>query len=163
MPDTEKMVTETELAGRLGVDRATLRGLRRGLVKRLDWDQLGNVVAYTPEGVEKIAVALAGRLGGGETPATVEAGRGEAAAGHGGAVAAELLRAAPKRRLVACVVVRVPRLTRHRLLVRDSAQADYTVRVRENVNFIPGMTVQCLVSGSTGTVHGRLPRRKGRW
>jgi hypothetical protein len=54
-------------------------------------------------------------------------------------------------------------VTRHRLLVRDAEQADYTVRVRENVHFIPGMTVQCLVSGSTGTVHGRLPRRKGRW
>jgi hypothetical protein len=161
------MVTETELAGRLGVDRATLRGLRRGLVKRLDWDQLGNVVAYSPAGVEKIAVALAGRLGGGETPAEVDAGRGETPAGHGAAVAAELLRAEPKRRLVACVVVRVPRVTRHRLLVRGAQPEvmgeDFVVRVRENVHFIPGMTVQCLVSGSTGTVHGRLPRRKGRW
>ena len=159
----ENYVLESELAGRLGVDRAELRELRRGLIAEADWTRQGNAVAYTPAGVEKIAAALAGRLGGGETPAPVEAGRGEAPVGPGAAAVAELLKTEPKRRLVACVVVRIPRVTRHRLLVRGPAGEDFTVRVRENVNFIPGMTVQCLVQGCTGTLAGRLPRRKGRW
>lgn len=162
MPDN--LVLETELAERLGVDRAELRRMRRESLDSEDWTRQGNAVAYTPAGVEKIAAALAGRL---ETPAGVPEARGEAPAGQGAAAVSELLRAEPQRRLVVCVVVRIPRVTRHRLLVRGVSPevlgTAFTVRVRDNAHFIPGMDVRCLVQGNTGTLAGRLPRRKGRW
>lgn len=156
-------ILESDVAERLGVDRALLRRLRDDVLAPSDVERgPRGAVVYTPAGLEKIAAAV-GRLAGGvSTPAPVAEVAGLQPGGQGGAVE-EL--AQPARRIVSCVVLRLSRVSTKRMEVRpsDEPAAVCVVHVRDNSNFTVGMEVPCQLRGRVGFVHGRLPRRKGRW
>lgn len=164
VPCMSDIYLESDTAIQLGVDRGLLRDLRRDLLTRTDWMMVNNAVAYTPAAYAKIVAAVRARLAGSSALPSATQARPEQPAGQGEDPAATVPSPLPGRSIATCTVVSIPRLSTQRLVVRLPTGPAFCVRVKTNIHFIAGMQVECaLRPGLTGTVHGRLPRSKGRW
>jgi hypothetical protein len=168
---------ESQCAERLGISRTRLRELRRThLVTVVDWQVRDNAVVLTAAGLQKIERALAAAAStpaGGSSPA--ESPRGASAVPSGPPPSQRFMvvrippnrKDSPQRKLLICrecagELAPVASWAVGGLLPKLGVERP--VRVRDNVNFVPGMVLEAV-----GLAHGlwqyvgRLPRRPGHW
>lgn len=140
-------ILEEDAAEQLGVSRDAMREFRKGLTARTDWRKTGRVIEIS----ESAFLALKKKVGGEDAPEGAD----------------EPLEAAtPQAEPVPLIAHQAPRLN-PRILVakKEGADALVRVRVRSNVNFLPGMKIMARpVPGfdDVFVLEGRCPRYRGR-
>lgn len=141
-------ILEEDAAAALGVSRDVMREFRAGLEPDTGWRKKGRVVEIAQEAF----LALQKKMGG--------EGAGDGAGEALGGVAASpgpvelVVKSVPKRNV--------------RILVAEKKEGggpEVRVRVRSNVNFMPGMAITARPEGGFADVfvlEGRCPRFRGR-
>ena len=150
-------ITEAGLAAELGLSRRAMRELRSQVrPDGLTTSATGQLL-YPAPAAEKMRQALAVQAGVVESPAAPASSQIPMPAGQLEAVPQQV------RSVVECTVLDLSRVSTRRMRVRTPDGAVALVQAKSCCNFHPGMRVPCLLRGLVGTVHGRLPRRKGHW
>ena len=177
---------EARTAESLGISRTVMRALRKQhLTPVVDWQLIENAVVLTASGVGKISAVL--RPLGAPSPA---AAPGPAvvpspAVVNGGGLALPpgpplrrkfmvtrkpVFRSdAPQRKIVLCSECApdakdISSLDLIRLRASLVLGTERPIRVRDNLNFAPGMVLEAVAIGhGIWQYLGRLPRRLGRW
>lgn len=151
--------TEQALARILGIKKNRLVSLRRThLARGTDWEVQGAVVCYTPAGVQKLRDLAARPVAPGDA---ANAGSVDDADAETEALAATE-QAIPE--LLELVVLRI--CPNPSLVICQHGETEVRVRVRTNLNFVPGMRLPARQPRNAGDAwfhEGRLPRFKGRY
>lgn len=138
-PDTGKCF-EDDIAQQLGLNRDEMRNLRKKhLVEGVTWMRENKRTVITAEGVTIIKTAL------------------------GVSVEHAPEKKAPGEELT---VLRIPSRNTRILEAEKKDGRRVRVRVHNNVNFVPGMTIRARTDGpyeDVMTLEGRCPRFRGRW
>lgn len=145
---------EVNVARELGVARPVVSKLRRRhLLEGEHWSMRGNAVVLTASGLARIKDLLLARgLTAAARPTPPES-KETPKAGPPERVKMRVARLCPNVRLLVCQSI------------ADGPDAvARLVRVKENVNFMPGMVLEAVSAGANlWQFTGRMPRRKGRW
>ncbi len=168
---------ESQCAERLGVSRTSIRQLRRNnLTAEVDWQMRDNAVVLTPSGLQKIERLLAGRTA--PAPASAQPAatpRGASAVPPGPppsqrfmVVRIPVFRTdSPQRKVLICRECpdRMEPVAPWRVTqLLSTLGAERPVRVRDNINFTPGMVLEAIgLPHGLWQYAGRLPRRPGKW
>lgn len=152
---------EARVAGWLGVPCRRVSALRRkAMAEGKDWRVHDHGIVYTKAGIallesflKSLGVQRAGAQGEKNTETTAETP--PVPQGPPERKAARVVRLFPNRRLL---------LARPNDTPKDKP-VDVLVIVRDNTNFLPGMSVTIVhdARGNRWQFSGRLPRRKGKW
>lgn len=157
----EELYTEARVAESLGVPRARVKAVRDGLQEGQDWLMLRGRVVLTDRGLNEVMLALAPSAAKRETNG-------------------QLVKYRPRRAEV--VVTKIPR-NPHLVLGKIVRVADgaaslgpagpnkgpvigqvVRVKVKRNLNFIPGMEMPCYrESWDVWVLDRPCPRFRGRW
>jgi len=171
---------EARTAESLGISRTVMRALRKQhLTPETDWRLIENAVVLTASGVGKISAVLH------PLAATAPAAAPSPATANGGGVALPsgppvrrkfmvtrkpVFRSdAPQRKILLCAECtptarELSSLDFIRLRAALALGPERPVRVRDNLNFAPGMVFEAVAIGhGIWQYLGRLPRRPGRW
>ena len=150
---TEKLeqtgwISEADAAEKLGLARDVMREFREGLAEGTDWRKNGRQIDLSHEAF----LAIKKKMGGAEA----EDGSDEALGAS----------SAPDE-AVELIVHHVPKLNVHLLVAKkEGAETLVRVKVRCNVNFLPGMKLKARPEGIYDDVfvmEGRCPRYRGRF
>ncbi len=145
---------EAELGTRLGLGEKNLRQLRAEVLKRgVDWDLVKGGVCLPQTGLGRLLEATGLPA---STPVLAEV------------TAASATQAAPSARQIGAqeelVCFKCYKLNRRMLEAKTAAGDLVLVSVRDNSNFLPGMTMKCRFAGTrVWELAQRLPRHRGRW
>lgn len=143
------LVPETELTEQLGISRDAIRALRKKeLTEGIDWTGKNKRIQYTQEAALRIISLAVGSL---TSPEEKKEGGGDPGREAG-----------PEE----LTVVSIARRNVHMLDARKKDGAMVRVKVRSNLNFIPGMVINARPGGEWPDVYvleGRAPRYRGRW
>lgn len=141
-------IAEADAATRLGLARDVMREFREGMAEGTDWRKNGRGIEISQEAF----LAIREKLG--------------AVLADDGAEGAQRAADEPDG-LVELEVHHVPKMNVHLLVAKKKGQALLVrVRVRNNVNFLPGMKIKARPEGTYEDVfilEGRCPRYRGRW
>jgi len=176
---SEYIITEEELAKRIGLHRKVVKNTRRSLQEGRDWCLTGGMIQYTRDGLKRITELLGfceknaapqGEEAGGKGEEAggkgeEAGGKGEEArAGEGGTLAGEIMAMVPYRPQVIEVKV-VKFFTNRRILGCENATGEIIrVMVPKADNFKKNMMLPCKqVQADLYELVGRCPRMKGRW
>jgi hypothetical protein len=149
-------VREEEVARRLGIPREMVREWRaEHLYEGDDWDMVAREIRYSPAGLEKLREILKKTLPDGVR--TPDISRGQLL------LPARAASLAPADARVARVFC-----GNRKYMAAEMKGRPVTIRVHDNRNFLPGMTIQArdLAPAGGGTLWdfvGRSPRGRGRW
>jgi hypothetical protein len=153
---------ERTLVASLGLTQKAVRALRdEDLDRTLDWDTVSGEVRYSDAGREKLMSLL--KISSEPAPALPAAAGAPPfeAAQAAPAPAPEALTAATHEDLV-CHKRYKP--NRHIVEALRATGELVLVRVKDNSNLQPGMTMKCRFgAGRVWELAQRLPRRRGRW
>ena len=173
-PHAERAVT-----AKLGITPKDLRGIRTAsLTRGDDWEVVGNSVHYSSAGLGRLATLLKVPVDGAAT-AQPEPEKISTEPGAGPAAEPPLLEEAdpaptpaasggPAGRAAGAiedlVCLKCYRPNRQIVEARTGAGEEVLVRVRDNTNLRPGMTMKCRFAGTRiWELAQRLPRRRGKW
>lgn len=142
---------ERELVASLGLSQKAVRAVRaEDLDRTVDWETIGGEVRYSDVGRSKLLGVLkisseAAAPAAPEDPAPAAAARAPGA-------------------LEDLVCVKCYKPNRRMLEARTVGGDVVLVRVKDNVNLLPGMTMPCrFEAGRIWTLARRLPRHRGKW
>lgn len=143
MDSPEFSIWQSQLPNRLGVSIDAIREKKRALAEGADYVRDGNRVLFCLEGVRRLMTLLAEKDGGGGFPARV------------------LMLPAPRE--IELTVTKVC-ANFHILECSFSGVLEtFRVRVQNNRNFVPRMTIKARVEGSYYILVGRIPRFRGKY
>ena len=188
---------EPTVARAVGISKARLVAFRKNSLEReVDWRLEGAVVTYTAGGLEKLLAGLGLAAdafkpavfeeavfarrgpeseqieaigGGGEATEMAEEGAGN---GYGAEIQRAVIETVDRVAARVAVELRVVRQARNpRIVLATTPQTpgvELRVVVRENRNFLPGMTLRAKPADDTADttlyyLDGRCPRWRGRW
>lgn len=131
------MKSEIELCEELGMERRTIREIRKDALSANLWTKLGNRIVYTAEGEHALRNQIQKRLSSEELPEPLEVNESRT-----------------------LQITKIP--LNPRMVICD----DIRVKVRDNRNFLKGMEVKArppVGDGRVWVMIGRCPRWRGKY
>ena len=152
-PSLEKF-WEGRVAAEFGVSRPKISALRRKhLQLGAEWTMDGNAVVLTAAGLARMKDLLKARGVTALPPKDAPELKETPLAGPPERLKVAVARLCPNKKLMMC-----------RRVADGPDAVALLVRVKENLNFMPGMLLEVVNTGPNAwQFTGRLPRRKGRW